>query len=694
MRPATDPATDLTQPVQFAKGVGPHRAEQLARLGVKTVADLLFLFPRRYQDFSNLQTISELVVDQPASVYGEVVEFEQAVSGSGKTVFYLLVRQESDYLRAIWFNQPHLRERFQVGQRLVLRGTPRKSTTRWEMIHPKTTWLTPGQQPERGELLPIYPLTAGLDQNGMRRMLQQIIAEHAGHLPEVFPSDYLSSRELCPIVEAVHNIHFPAAESALEAARRRLIYQELLVLQLALAMRRDRVRSGRNAAALPLDERIRSRIERRFPFALSPSQRQAVQEIASDMGAPVPMNRLLHGDVGSGKTAVATYAMLLAVAHGYSAVLMTPTEILARQHVRTLKNLLRASRVRVGYCGGGQSAAEKQQLQESIEAGDVDILVGTSAVIYGDFQFSRLALVVIDEQHKFGVRQRARLRHSGLDPHYLVMTATPIPRTIALTVFGDLDISRLERRTDDTAPTHTYLALPEQQPAWWEFFRRKLREGRQGFVIAPRVDDQQNDAGVEQVYESLVNDTLADFRLDLLHGRQSPEEQEAAMLAFERGNTQVLVATSVVEVGIDLPNAAVMSILSPQRFGLSQLHQLRGRVGRGRFPGYVALLADPETPETTQQRLQAFADTSDGFAIAELDFQTRGPGEILGTKQHGIPALRIADLFRDQEILEQARTDARQLIETDPQLTAAQWNRLRRLVLGRYGKLLELGDVG
>ncbi len=579
MRPTRDAIHDLTQPVQFAKGVGPQRAEKLAKLGVKTVADLLFLFPRRYQDYSNLCTIDQLQEDRPASIVGEVIEFEQAVSGRGKVVLYLLLRQGIQFIRAIWFNQPFLKDRLQIGQRILLRGKPRRQTTRWEMIHPKISWLAADQQPERGQILPVYPLTEGLNQEEMRRILRTVVEEHADTLVEVFPSGYLRDHDLVSIAGAVHNIHFPETQEYLDRARRRLVYQELLVLQLALAMRRAHVRSGQHSASLPLGERLRARIVRRFPFELTESQQTAIDEIAADMAQPVPMNRLLHGDVGSGKTVVATFAMLLAVAHGYSAVLMTPTEILAHQHFRNLKHWLRASRVRIELCSGALSAAEKRQLQEKIVAGEVDILVGTSAVIYGELQFQKLGLVVIDEQHKFGVRQRARLRQTGLDPHYLVMTATPIPRTMALTLFGDLDISVLQREHRGDLAVHTYMAEPEQHAKWWEFFCRKIREGRQGFVITPRVDHDGAVSGAEQAYEALANGILEEFRIDLIHGRQSTEEKEAAMLSFERGHTQVLVATSVVEVGIDVPNATLMAIQSPQRFGLSQLHQMRGRVG-------------------------------------------------------------------------------------------------------------------
>lgn len=685
------PLPDWSRPVQFVKGIGPQRGELLEKLDIRTLADLLFFFPRKYQDYSNLCSIAELQPEQPASVVGTIDDFEQSTGGQRHAIF-LLLKEDSQFLRAIWFNQPYLLPKLRMGQRILLRGIPKSNQRRWEMVQPKIQWLGPNQDPLRGSMLPVYASTEGLNQTQLRRMVRAAIDQYADRLPEVFPEPFLQEHQLVGIREAVRNIHFPEDAQQLEQARRRLVYQELLVLQLALALRRQRVRTRRTAPPLVLDARLQARIERRFPFELSNSQKNAIAEIARDMSQSVPMNRLLHGDVGSGKTAVATFAMLLAVAHGYQAVFMTPTEILARQHIRTLRNQLRASRVRIELLSGALSAAEKKQLQERIAANEVDIIVGTSAVIYGELQFEKLGLVVIDEQHKFGVRQRARLKQSGLDPHYLVMTATPIPRTMALTTFGDLDVSLLQREQSSTQ-VHTYIATEAEREKWWEFFRRKLREGRQGYVITPRVDSETDQVGAEQAFESLANGVLEDFRVDLLHGRQSAEEKEAAMLAFERGHTQVLVATNVVEVGVDVPNASVMTIESAQRFGLSQLHQMRGRVGRGAHPGYVCLFAEG-SGEEARQRMASFAQTSDGFALAELDFRTRGPGELLGTRQHGVARLRIADFRTDQAVLERSRQDARTLIEHDPELAAPEWARLRRLVLGRYGKLLELGDVG
>jgi len=440
---------------------------------------------------------------------------------------------------------------------------------------------------------------------------------------------------------------------------------------------------------------IDSRIRRLLPFELTEGQQQAVDAIVVDMAQPWPMNRLLQGDVGSGKTVPALYAMLLCAAHGRQAVLMAPTEVLARQHAETFARYLSAARVRRALLTGGMGDAQRRQTIARIAAGQIDLVIGTQAVLQDDIRFDRLGLVVIDEQHKFGVRQRAGLRQAGVDPHYLVMTATPIPRSVTMTLFGDLDLSTLRDSPPGRQPVNTYLVEPDQRGQWWEFVRRKLREGRQGYMITPLVEesDQVGTRSVQEAFEALANGELEAFRLGLIHGRMTSTEKDTAMQAFRRGQTQVLVSTSVVEVGVDVPNATVMTIDGAQQFGIAQLHQLRGRIGRGPFPGFCGVLADLQTDEA-RRRLDAFVRTTDGFELAEVDFQLRGPGDLMGVRQHGLPSLRIAHLMRDAEILQQARGEAGRLVEADPDLSAGQYDRLRRMVLARYGQSLELGDAG
>jgi ATP-dependent DNA helicase RecG len=693
--PQPTPAKLLATPVQYLNGVRPERAELLHRLELHTAADVLFCFPRDWQDFTDEREIGRLEEGKLQTVRGVVEEIDTRTSQSGKTVLGVLVRNGGDYLRALWFNQPFMREKFDYGQRVMLSGKPKYEGLIWQMHHPRVETLAEDEEAPVGRILPVYPLTEGLQQWQMRRIVRGALDDYAELLDEVFPAEYLEAHRLWPIGRALAQIHFPDDRESLEQARRRFVYQELFVLQLALAVRRRQQHDQRRAPALEATAMIDARIRRLFPFELTEGQRETVAEIARDMAGPLPMNRLLQGEVGSGKTVVAVYAMLLAVAHGYQAVMMAPTEVLARQHAITLDRLLAASKVRRAVLTGGLAGGQRQGLVRQIAAGEVDIVVGTQAIIQDDVSFARLGLVVIDEQHKFGVRQRATLKYAGLDPHYLVMTATPIPRTIALTLFGDLDVSTLRDCPPGRQKVHTYLAGEDKREQWWEFFRKKLREGRQGYVITPLVEEseQMDAASLDATFEELTNGPLADFRLGLIHGRMSAADKDAMMADFRSGEIQVLAATSVVEVGVDVPNATLMTIENGERFGLAQLHQLRGRISRGKFPGYCCVFGNPQTPESIE-RLKAFETSNDGFELAETDFRLRGPGELLGTRQHGLPPLRIADLLRDAELLSEARHDAQALVSADAGLAEERHAKLRTMMLRRYGKALELGDVG
>lgn len=698
-KPETDepsPIEKLTQSVQFLKGVGPHRAQILEKLGLRTVADLLFFFPRSYQDFTELHQIPELEAEQLASIAGVVDDIDQNITGNGKHILYVLIRQENQFLRAVWFNQQFLFNKFQVGQRVLFRGKAKISGGRFQMTHPKVTWLDADQNVEdEKQLSPVYRLTEGINQRQMRELVAQTVEQCADTVQEAFPDELREQVDVCGIDTAIRQIHAPKTHEEVEKARSRLVYQELFILQLALAIRKHKIRTENVAPALELTPKIRARITGRLPFELTETQRTALNEIAEDMGQAFPMNRLLHGEVGSGKTAVAVCSMLISVAHGHQAALMAPTEILARQHFQTLTELLQNSRVRLALWTGSMKQAERKKAEEKIISGEIDIVIGTQAIVASKLKFHQLGLVVIDEQHKFGVRQRALMKQSGHDPHYLVMTATPIPRTISMTLFGDLDVSTLERTSGVGDRVNTYLGQEESREQWWEFFRKKLRAGRQGFVVAPLVDSGEDSelGSAERIFEALSNGPLEEFRLDVLHGKQTPEAKDAAMADFVSGKTQVIVATGVIEVGINVPNATIMTIESAERFGLSQLHQLRGRVSRGQHPGYVCAFATSNAPEENQ-RLTAFAETDSGFELAEIDLQIRGPGNLFSTQQSGFPPLMIADLIRDSEVLKRAQQDARDLIARDPDMAGENYSRLKQLVFSRYGKALDLSDVG
>ncbi len=686
-------AENILSPVQYLKGVGPARAELLNKLGIHTISDLLFFFPRDYEDLTQSTTISGLREGELGTVRCHIVELDSRSTQTGTTIFAMLCQDATGYVRAVWFNQPFMRDRFAVGQEILLSGKAKRTPLNWELSHPRIRAADSGQ-PDHA-VLPIYRLTKGVQQHQLRRMIQAALDNALPHVNEALPEKFRQTHQLLSIHDAIRDIHFPDSIERSELARNRFVFQEFLVLQLSLAIRRQRITAQRRAAPLECTAQIDARIRRLLPFPLTEGQSSVIEEVVADLERDVPMNRLLQGDVGSGKTAVAIFAMLVAVAHGRQAVLMAPTEILAQQHYDQLCDLLRASRVNVALWTGALRGKARASLQQQIADGGVDILVGTQAIVQSDLPLPKVALVVIDEQHRFGVRMRAQLKAAGVDPHYLVMTATPIPRTVAMVEFGDLDVSSLRSFPPNRQPVHTYWVTEDKRQSFWQFVRDQLQAGRQAIVITPMVDESQHEdvASVETAFEALANGELEAFRLNLIHGQLSPPEKLAVIDQFRSGKTQALVATSIVEVGIDIPNLTVMVIENANRFGLAQLHQLRGRVGRGAFPGYVGVFAQPKTEEA-RRRLEAFVATNDGFELAETDFELRGPGDLFGTQQHGLPPLRVADVRRDAAIFERARAAAQQLVKSDPELSDPNFTELRRQAAARYGQVLDLGDVG
>ena len=704
----------LATQIQYLPGIGPSRAKRLARLGMRTVQDTLFLFPRDYEFPAPPASVHELREGVEASLVGTIIDAELVSRTPGKTMFGAILENESGAVRLLFFNQPFRAEQLTLDRRLLISGTPKLNGLRMEFVHPKVTILDSAENIPKPKILPIYPLTEGVKQSDLRQLIGETSRSLAEAISEVMPkslrkrgADALRKHgieiedELPEIGKALRSLHDPEDEKALIAARTRLVFQELLVMQLALAMRRRKLTSDLRAPPLESSAMVDARIVNRFPFELTSDQRRTIQEISHDMGRQFPMNRLLQGDVGSGKTVVAVYAMMLAVASGHQAVLMAPTEVLARQHFQTLSETLAESRVRVGLLCGSLTSAERRDVLEKTESGEIDLLVGTQSLVYGNIAFKNLGLCVIDEQHKFGVAQRVALRSGGIDPHYLVMSATPIPRSIAMTLFGDVELSTLREKPPGRGSVNTYLAHDGWKDRWWNFVRQRLDEGRQAFVVAPRVDAVQSEdedesediASVETVFEELANGPLADYRVGLLHGRMANEDKQAIMQSFASGKLQVLVSTTVIEVGINVPNATVMTILGAQRFGLAQLHQLRGRISRGSHAGHVCVFTDGDLPPEENERLAAFEKTDDGFELAEADFRLRGPGDMLGRKQSGLPPMRIADLNRDVEILAVARQVAQAMIDEDPELNAEELAELRGQVLRRYGQSLDLGDV-
>ncbi|MBL6711015.1 MAG: ATP-dependent DNA helicase RecG [Planctomycetes bacterium] len=702
--------SELRTRLERLPGVGSIRAAKLAKLGLVTVRDALMHFPRDYRDFTGKHCLDELVEGEHASLGGTVLSAFLRTISRGRTMLAVEVETEQGPMRCVWFNMPFLAPRFTVGRRFVVAGQPRRNGAKWEFSHPEVRWLDEAEDSSPVEWLAVYPLTEGVLQSHVRLAVQAALSTAADHLEESLPNSLLESKNLMSIGEAIRSIHCPESRDAMEAARRRFVYQELLMLQLALRLHRGQQDVRQTAPSIDIDSRLDSRIKALFSHDFTAAQKRVCVEIASDMRQTKPMNRLLQGDVGSGKTAVAAYCMLATAATSvlgakseedsssmspsgrFQAAIMAPTELLARQHYHTLTSLLteRGSSLQVGLLVGGQRVAERRKLREQIESGEIQLVVGTQALICSEAAFANLGLVVIDEQHRFGVLQRALLRQGSRDPHTLVMTATPIPRTVAHAVYGDLDISVIDELPPGRQEVATYRVANDQAEQWWEFFCKKLKEGRQGYVVVPTVDISGRDmASISSAFESLANGHLEAFRLGLLHGRMKPDQKASVMADFRDRRFDVLVATSVIEVGIDVPNATLMTILDAENFGLAQLHQLRGRIARGRVQGICAAVTDAEA--STSPRIDAFVSTADGFVLAEQDLILRGPGDILGSRQSGSPPLYLADLLRDGAVAAEARSDAKTIFETDPALDDPKFIRLKKVLLGRWAATLNLG---
>ncbi|MDM4014456.1 ATP-dependent DNA helicase RecG [Roseiconus lacunae] len=703
-------------PTQFLVGVGPSRADRLARIGLRTAGDLLFCFPRDYEFPAPPERIDRIREGEPVSLVGTITDAELISRSPGKSVFGAIVENETGAVRLLFFNQPFRAEQLTIDRRVMISGEAKLNGLRFEFVHPKVTYLDDDQTMTTPQILPVYPLTEGVKQLEMRRIVGGIVDELASQLNEVLPESLrdratdalrdsgINLRQPLPdITTAMRQIHSPDDRDHLRGARTRLAFQELLVMQLALAIRRRRLTTDLRSSAMPVDPMLDARITNRFPFKLTDDQVAAIRQISIDMSRQFPMNRLLQGDVGSGKTVVAIYAMMLAVGHGNQAVLMAPTEVLARQHYQTLRQILDASRVRIGLLCGSLSAGEKRQTLADTASGNLDLLVGTQALLHG-LEFKRLGLCVIDEQHKFGVGQRVRLRGGGVDPHYLVMSATPIPRSVAMTIFGDTDLTTIKEKPPGRGAVKTYLGRDEWRKRWWDFVRTQLKEGRQAFVVAPRVtaskepssaeDASSEDvSSVESIYQQLRADQFSEFTVGLLHGRLSPDEKQSLMQQFAEGEIDVLVTTTVIEVGIDVPNATVMTIMGAERFGLAQLHQLRGRVSRGSHTGHVCVFTDGNQSPEEYERLTVFESTDDGFELAEADFKMRGPGDVFSAKQSGMPPMRIANVIEDLDVLQVARMIAQELVDEDPELDNPDLEGLKKQLMSRYGRQLELGDV-
>jgi ATP-dependent DNA helicase RecG len=687
--------TPLDRPAQFLQGVGPRRAEVLARLGILTAGDLLYHLPRRYEDATTVQRIDDLRPGMEATVLGRVVSKGVLPTRKGLRIFQAVVRDRSGMIECAWPGRPFLDRSIREGDLLLLWGTVRFFHGR--QLHPREHEILArkGESAEggAGSVFPVYPATEGLSQRQVRALVERNLD---GLLREVAPEEVFEPalRErlgLPDLEESLRALHRPRSLAAAEAGRRRLAFEELFFLQLLHALTRQRTRAASGGIAFRERGDLTRALFAALPFSLTGTQRRVLREIGEDMAAPRRMMRLLQGDVGAGKTVVALLAMLRAIENGWQAALMAPTEILAEQHARTLRQLIGELPVPVTLLTGRLRAAERREALEELSSGRNGIVVGTHALIQEGVEIPRLGLAVIDEQHRFGVRQRLALAEQGGAADTLVMSATPIPRSLALTLYGDLDISLLDERPPGRQPVRTAVRPAEARDAVLGFVRTQVEEGRQAYLVYPLVEESETMdlAAATTAFEELAAGPLADLRLGLLHGQLPSEEKEAVMRRFAAGEVDVLVATTVVEVGVDVANATVMVIEHPERFGLSQLHQLRGRVGRGAEESYCILLGGAGDAGA---RLERFAATDDGFEIARLDMAIRGYGDLFGSRQSGAPELRHADPERDLDLLEAARAEARAVVEGDPSLErhTAYRERLR----GRYGDRLALYEVG
>ena len=684
----------LEQSVQFLKGVGPVRAELLAKLNVRTVGELLFHFPRSYDDLTKVRPMEQIEAGVLQTVQGEVVEIDGKELPDGRRITSVVISDPvGKCVAGVWFNSLMIVGKVHYGQRVALSGKPKWHRDHWQMHHPRVQVLEDNDA--KLEVVPVYPLTEGLRPEHLREAIRSALGKAADQVVENLPEPVRIKREYPPVALAVWQVHFPEVLPQGVHARRRFIYEEFLILQVALAVRRRSVRDRQQAPKLATTPAIDAHIRRLYPFKLTADQDRAVASIVKDIASDRPMQRLLQADVGAGKTAVAVYALLVSVANKHQAILMAPTEVLAQQHWQTLEQYLAQSRVRRALLTGGLATKERKQMLDGIKSGTIDLVVGTQALIQDDVEFARLGLVVIDEQHKFGVNQRARVKKLGVDPHYLVMTATPIPRTIALSVFGDLDTSIIKQLPPGRQRVLTRWHDESQRERIYQRFRDEMNKGRQAYIVCPLVEESETldlTAAVEN-YEILRTGPFQHFRVGLLHGRLSDDGKARIMQDFRDRKLDLLVTTVVIEVGVDVPNATLMIIEHADRFGLSQLHQLRGRVSRGTLAGECYLFAGITTDEA-RLRLRAICRTSDGFALAEEDARLRGLGEFFGTRQHGLGDLRFGDLLHDVDLLEMARNDAIELVAGDAGLRKPEHVALRHAVLARYGQTLDLAAIG
>ena len=698
----------LLTPIQYVKGVGPKLAKLFEKKGIRTVEDALYFLPRCYEDRRNLKKISELKTGRKETGFGEIllsgVAFYQ---NKRKRVFEAVVGDGSGVITLKWFagNERYLIDRFKKGRKLIFSGEVRWFRDQREIHHPDVEMVDEDIEKDYlnfKRIVPIHSETEGLHQRTLRKLIKNILDGYANELSSPIPQEIVERQDLIDFSEAFRRVHFPPDGESMEVlnnhrsdGHRRIIFDEFFFLELGLALKK-RGLTLETGIPFQTDGTLAQRLLDLLSFQLTRAQDKVWAEIREDLERPHPMNRLIQGDVGSGKTVVALLASLYVVECGYQAAIMAPTEVLVEQHYLNLHRWVEPLGVKVALLTSSIKGSEREDLYDRIRRGDIQLVIGTHAVIQEAVEFQRLGLAIIDEQHKFGVVQRGLLKKKGENPDVLVMTATPIPRTLAMTIYGDLDVSLIDEMPPGRMPVETKVFHESARGRVYRIVEEEVRKGRQAFIVYPLVEESEKldlkDA--TRMAEHLQKDIFPEFRIGLLHGRMKSDEKEAIMMEFKEGKIQILVATTVIEVGIDIPNASVMVVEHAERFGLSQLHQLRGRIGRGRYPSKCILLAQYRSSEEARVRLRAMERTSDGFQIAEEDLNLRGPGEFFGIRQSGLPDFRVAHLVRDTPILIEARKEAFQLIQEDPELAHPSHAALKNILRKRWRERLELASIG
>ena len=676
-------------PVRYLKGVGPKTAERFEKLGIVTLADLLCHYPRRYIDFSRPYSIAEAPPDTECVVKAEVFAKPAGrILPGGRRMERITAGDDVSSLEITWFNNPYATQKLELGQEYYFEGIVTGGMLRRQMVNPQ---VRTAAQITAAPFEAVYPQTEGLSSTVIAKCIRQLLP-HAELLPDPLPEEMLKKYRLLSKADAVRAIHCPATEEEAFAARRRLIYEELLVLQLGIGRMKNR---GSASTGAPMQRLDPAPFWASLPFSPTGAQRRAVDEILTDLSGSTSMNRLLQGDVGSGKTLVAAAAIWACIRSGYQAALLAPTEILAAQHAENLNRMLAPFGMRVALLTGGMKAAARRTTLAAIRSDEADLVVGTHAILSEGVEFARLGLAVVDEQHRFGVRQRGMLAEKAANPHLLVMSATPIPRTLGLLIYGDLDISILDELPPGRKPVKTRCITGKKRRDLYGFLDREIGAGRQVYIVCPAIEDTPDGGlnAVKSYYEDIAKALLPDRRVGLMHGKLKPKEKAAVMDDFKAGRLDALVSTTVIEVGVDVPNATVMVIENAERYGLSALHQLRGRVGRGAAESWCFLVSD-NTAESVQKRLRFLCSTSDGFAVAQFDLETRGPGDFFGSRQHGLPTLQIADLMNDTRTLHAAQSEAVALLAEDPLLEHPDHARLAAQVQQMFEKAVAMNSTG